>query len=47
MRGHKFLLKNTKIKIVFQKWLQKHRLILQTHIGNKVTVKVSVYINNN
>lgn len=41
MRGHKFLLKNTEMKSVFQKWLQKHRLILQLRVGNHVAIKVS------
>lgn len=42
MRGHKFLLKDSELKNIFQKWLQKHRLILKTHIGNKVVIKVSI-----
>lgn len=40
MRGHKFLLKNTEMKRVFQKWLQKHRLVLQLRVGNRVFIKV-------
>lgn len=41
MRTHKFLLKNAEIKTVFQKWLQKHRLVLQIRNGNNVFIKVS------
>lgn len=41
MRAQKFLLKNTKIKTIFQKWLQKHRLVLQIRTGNHVFIKVS------
>lgn len=41
MRSHKFLLRDYKIKSVFQKWLQKHRLVLKIHAGNNVTIKVN------
>lgn len=41
MRTHKCLLKNVEIKTVFQKWLQKHRLVLQIHNGKHVFIKVS------
>jgi len=41
MRSHKFLLRDAKIKSIFQKWLQKHRLVLKIRPGNKVAVKVS------
>lgn len=42
MRSHKFLLRDIEIKSVFQKWLQKHRLVLKTHSGNEVLIKVSL-----
>jgi len=41
MRSHKFLLGDYEIKNVFQKWLQKHRLVLKIRVGNNVTIKVS------
>lgn len=43
MRGHKFLLGDTKIKCVFQKWLQKNRLILKIRSGNEVRINVSLH----
>jgi len=42
MRSQKFLLMDTKIKKVFQKWLQKHRLILNIRPGNHVTINVRI-----
>jgi len=42
MRGHKFLLGDPVIKSVFQKWLQKHRLVLKIRPGNEVIIKVSL-----
>lgn len=41
MRSHKFLLRDPKIKSIFEKWLQKHRLVLKIRPGNKVVIKVS------
>lgn len=43
MRGHKSLLKHAKIKSIFQKWLQKHRLILKWQQNNFI-IKVRLYI---
>jgi len=39
MRSHKFLLGDSEMKNIFQKWLQKHRLVLKIRPGNHVTVK--------
>lgn len=41
MRGHKFLLGDPVIQSIFQKWLQKHRLLLMLRKENKVILKVS------
>ncbi|XP_050539875.1 mitochondrial ribonuclease P catalytic subunit [Daktulosphaira vitifoliae] len=38
MRGHKFLLGETVMKSIFQRWLQKHRLGLKIRPGNNVKV---------
>lgn len=42
MRSHKFLLGDSEMKNIFQKWLQKHRLVLKIRPGNYVNIKVSV-----
>lgn len=39
MRGHKFLLEDTNIKSIFQKWLQKNRLRLKIRAGDEVIIK--------
>lgn len=42
MRGHKFLLNNSELKNIFQKWLQKNRLLLQIRPQDKIIIKVSL-----
>ncbi|VVC27280.1 Hypothetical protein CINCED_3A023283 [Cinara cedri] len=39
MRGHKFLLNNSKMQNIFQKWLQKNRLILKIRPQNEVFIR--------
>lgn len=41
MRSQKYLL-DVEMKSVFQKWLQKHRLVLKTNVGDGVLIKVSL-----
>lgn len=41
MRGHKFLLNNSEMKNIFQKWLQKNRLVLNIRPGN-IVIKVNI-----
>lgn len=43
MRSHKVLLDDTKLRNIFQKWLQKHRLVLKSCGQNRFIINVSLY----